>query len=88
MVSKFAFKWVNLYRYTKVVATQLLEGGARALEEDGDGDGPSRPVDDGKKSYVEEQADLKNAFLNAVSSDSDGDSDSDSGDESVGGCTS
>ena len=64
----------------EVTARQLLEGGARAFEEDEEA--PSKPSG---KSYVEEQADLKNAFKAAAAaaasdsdSDSDGDSDSDS----------
>ena len=64
----------------EVTARQLLEGGARAFEEDEVA--PAKPS--GKpsgKSYVEEQADLKNAFKAAAASsesDSDDDSDSDS----------
>ena len=60
----------------EVTARQLLEGGARAFEEDEDA--PAKPSG---KSYVEEQADLKNAFKAAAASsesDSDDDSDSDS----------
>ena len=69
----------------EVVANQLLEGGARAFEDDDDGS--MKPKDDGKKSYVEEQADLKRAFKDAggVGDGDDDDESSDSDSDSAGG---
>ena len=74
----------------QVVANQLLEGGARAFEDEDADD--AEPKDDGKKSYVEEQADLKRAFKDAAegsdgddeSSDSDSDPDFEPGDRRRG----
>ena len=73
----------------EVTAAQLLEGGATAFEEEEErrpnerGRGPKNPAD--AKSYVEEQADLKRAFLDAQKSDSDDDSSSGSGSDSDAG---
>ena len=73
----------------EVTAAQLLEGGATAFEEEEErrpnerGRGPKNPAD--AKSYVEEQADLKRAFLDAQKSDSDDDSSSGSSSDSDAG---
>ena len=74
----------------EVTAAQLLEGGATAFEEEEErrpnerGRGPLKnPAD--AKSYVEEQADLKRAFLDAQKSDSDDDSSSGSSSDSDAG---
>ena len=73
----------------EVTAAQLLEGGATAFEEEEErrpnerSRGPKNPAD--AKSYVEEQADLKRAFLDAQKSDSDDDSSSGSGSDSDAG---
>ena len=74
-------KKVKKQTLRQVVASQLLEGGARALEDDDDL--PERPPTEGK-SYVEEQADLKKAFMDAADDASD-DSDEDSGSDSERG---
>ena len=72
-----------------MTAAQLLEGGATAFEEEEErrpnerGRGPKNPAD--AKSYVEEQADLKRAFLDAQKSDSDDDSSSGSSSDSDAG---
>ena len=67
----------------QVVANQLLEGGARAFEDE-DAD-VAEPKDDGKKSYVEEQADLKRAFKDAAEGSDGDDESSDSDSDSAGG---
>ena len=64
----------------QVVANQLLEGGARAFEDE-----DAEPKDDGKKSYVEEQADLKRAFKDAAEGSDGDDESSDSDSDSAGG---
>ena len=67
----------------QVVANQLLEGGARAFEDEDADD--AEPKDDGKKSYVEEQADLKRAFKDAAEGSDGDDESSDSDSDSAGG---